>query len=410
MHVVLDAELAWRLARKGAIFIFDDYLWTTEPNDSIHHPKRGIDSFLALHDGQYEKLYGPDSYQVIIKKTSDMRIGFLVKADTNLTLDTNRQLDSSFGYSINVALTVDSNYAPAAAVAMCTAAEMTPGRISFYVVDCGLSADARDGLRRSLPERSNVTISFIDVAADGLTLTAGPIWAKVEMIGFLPVERVLYLDADVLVRADLAKLWRFDLGSKSVGAAVDVGFPAGHGEHAGPPYFNAGVLLIDLARVRRRLDDLLKTAESMRTARFADQDALNAHFGDDWTELPVAWNAQGLGTYATNIAPERERIRPALDDMCSSPHIVHFTGPVHPKLAAVLNPYVQPFTSKPWGYAGAPGHPFARGWWDALERTAWRGWKDSDEHRAQVTEGRKNAETEGMLTFAEVVDNALVEQ
>ncbi|KAJ3547569.1 hypothetical protein NM688_g5388 [Phlebia brevispora] len=37
----LDAELAWRLAKKGAVFIFDDYKWDKEPADSIHHPKRG---------------------------------------------------------------------------------------------------------------------------------------------------------------------------------------------------------------------------------------------------------------------------------------------------------------------------------------------------------------------------------
>ena len=51
----LDGESAWRLARKGAVFIFDDYHWDTQPQDSRLHPKRGIDAFLGLHAGEYLK-------------------------------------------------------------------------------------------------------------------------------------------------------------------------------------------------------------------------------------------------------------------------------------------------------------------------------------------------------------------
>jgi len=48
---MLDGELAWRLARKYAIIVFDDYHLDRGPEDSIHHPKRGIDAFLLLHQG-----------------------------------------------------------------------------------------------------------------------------------------------------------------------------------------------------------------------------------------------------------------------------------------------------------------------------------------------------------------------
>jgi hypothetical protein len=45
-----------------------------------------------------------------------------------------------------------------------------------------------------------------------------------------------------------------------------------------------------------------------------------------------------------------------------NPNIVHFTGPANPGVADVLHPHVQPFTAKPWGYAGALGHPLEREW------------------------------------------------
>ncbi|KIK71957.1 hypothetical protein PAXRUDRAFT_22583, partial [Paxillus rubicundulus Ve08.2h10] len=50
---LLDAELAWRLARRGCVFIFDDYKWPEQPVESPYHPRRGIDAFLALHAGEY---------------------------------------------------------------------------------------------------------------------------------------------------------------------------------------------------------------------------------------------------------------------------------------------------------------------------------------------------------------------
>ena len=87
-----------------------------------------------------------------------------------------------------------------------------------------------------------------------------------------------------------------------------------------------------------------------------------------------------IGTYADIATSERKLL--SLDEMYNSPVIVHFTGPVHPSLVKVLNPWVQPYTAKPWGYAGSPGHPFADVWWEVLERTAWAGIRDTVSYKA----------------------------
>jgi len=80
----LDAEMSWRLSRKGAVVVFDDYRWDKEPEDSIEHPKRGIDAFLQLHTGEYEILCKPEDYQMVVRKTLDMRIGFLMMSPTEV--------------------------------------------------------------------------------------------------------------------------------------------------------------------------------------------------------------------------------------------------------------------------------------------------------------------------------------
>jgi lipopolysaccharide biosynthesis glycosyltransferase len=394
-HSVLDAELAWRLSKKGAVFIFDDYNWNVQPFDSMHHPRRGIDAFLSLHAGQYERLTDPSEYQVVLQKTSDMHIGFLNKGNDH------SGLQDALGYSINIALTIDAAYAPAAAVAMRTVVENTTGRIAFYVVALGLDVKIRERLHASVPVRPDVTIQFVELSSTGLTAESGITWAKIDMIEHLPIERVLYIDADVLSRADIGELWHTDLQGKSIGAAQDIGFPVGHGELAGEKYFNAGVILMDLAKIRARKDDLAASVQKALASRFKDQDALNRHFRTDWMELSLVWNAQGLGTYANDYSPERNAL--ALDIMRSQPRIVHFTGPVSPTLASVLNPYVQPVTAKPWGYLGAPGHPFAAEWWEALEKTEWHGWRSTDEFKDECRRTAKQAEEAGVVAFQQAV-------
>ncbi|MFD2057810.1 hypothetical protein ACFSQT_33425 [Mesorhizobium calcicola] len=56
---------SWQMVRDGGIIILDDYEWTFFP-DEIDHPKLGIDTFLAVHAGQYRELYRGE--QIIIQK------------------------------------------------------------------------------------------------------------------------------------------------------------------------------------------------------------------------------------------------------------------------------------------------------------------------------------------------------
>lgn len=387
---LLDAELAWRLARPSCIFIFDDYNWSEQPFDSPHHPRRGIDAFLAVHKGEYERLStNPEQYQMVLQKKIPMRIGFLLKPASDT------ELYDAFEYGINIALTVDSAYAMAATVTLRSIAEHVQGRIMLYIVDCGIHAEDKRKFEASLSMRPNITLLFIALPPNSLTSNMGTVWAKIDMMKCLPVQRVLYLDADILVRRDLRELWNTDPSGRSIAAAPDVGCPMGHPGIPRGEYFNAGVLLVDLARTRSTLPELETCCREMAHSKYREQDALNVHFKTDWVALSLGWNAQGLGTYAECTSVDREKL--CLREM-EDPTIVHFTGPVHPPMEIVLNPYVQPYTAKPWGYAGAPGHPYEREWWDMLEKTDWKGWKKTTDYKETCEKARmevlKNAREE----------------
>ncbi|KAE9397628.1 glycosyl transferase [Gymnopus androsaceus JB14] len=401
---LLDAELAWRLARKDAVVIFDDYHWNQEPEESMHHPKRGIDAFLELHRGEYECLTELGHYQVVVRKRSEMRIGFLVdfgEKERSVDVDPDlmsMQIHKAFGYGMHIALAVDSAYAMPAAVVILSTVEHTPGRITFYIIDCGLADEDQQRLRAS--------ISITGSERDGtLTKNLGVVWAKLDMVEVLPVERVLYLDADILVRDDLQELWNTDLQGLLIAAAPDVGHPMGHDEIQKIPYFNAGVLLMDLAKIRSGLGiaRLREMGQEMKDSKFRDQDALNAIF-DNWKELSLKWNAQGLGTYARYPSTERALLQ--LDSMMD-PGIVHFTGPVNPSLEEVLNLYVQPPTAKPWGYLGAPGHPFQDEWWDVCERTSWKGVRSLNSRKESMEEEVERAVSHATAQFRKAVAKSL---
>ncbi|PPQ86582.1 hypothetical protein CVT25_006190 [Psilocybe cyanescens] len=301
-----------------------------------------------------------------------MRIGFLLGTKVE-----DGMINEAMEYGINVALTVDFAYVMGAAVTIYSLIENTPGRITIYVVDCGLLLEDKCKLEQTLIGHGDrVTLRFLDLPHDGLAKEMGPVWAKLDMFDILPVERVLYLDADVLVRKSISALRDTDLNGKNVAAVPSVGHPMGHDGIERRPYFNAGVILIDLAGARVNICSLKHLGKSMKNAKYCDQDALNAHFVNDSVSLDLKWNAQGLGTYARHSSDDREGL--CLETM-ADPHVVHITGPVHPTLVEILNPYVQPPTAKPWGYIGSPGHPYQEEWWVSLRKTAWKEVKSSDE-------------------------------
>ena len=283
---------------------------------------------------------------------------------------------------INIILTIDSGYAMPAAVTLRSIAENVQGDITLYIVDCGLVADDKQKIETSLPTRPDITLLFIDLPPNAIASKLGTPWARVDVMKYLPVERAIYLDADVLVRKDLRELWNTDLGGHPLAAAPDIGRRRGVCQNG---HFNPGVLLMDLGKTRTAFPDLETRCYELKGSRFYDQDPLNAQFKDDWVSLSLAWNAQDVGTYARRVGVHEEKI--CLEEM-DDPAIVHFTGPVHPSMGVVLDFIQQPVTAKPWGYMGAPGHPFEKDWWEMLDKTAWGGWKGTADYKDMCEQAR----------------------
>ncbi len=117
------------------------------------------------------------------------------------------------------------------------------------------------------------------------------------------VERVLYLDCDMLVRDNIENLYDIDMEGfpvaavrDSIGAFITGGRDLRNNRDifdAADAYFNAGMVLIDVAKWREadiigRLEQALTDGVMARI--YYDQDFLNLVFSCNWLQLPWRWN------------------------------------------------------------------------------------------------------------------------
>jgi lipopolysaccharide biosynthesis glycosyltransferase len=128
--------------------------------------------------------------------------------------------------------------------------------------------------------------------------------------------RLLYLDADTVCLQSLQPLLAADLRSHIVGAVQDVFHPTlgtpiclpgvtFSGTVRKRPYFNAGVMLIDVDawRAEDLTDRLANFVKRHPTSlRFWDQDALNGVLLGDWLDLGATWNVPPISDILMSLS------------------------------------------------------------------------------------------------------------
>lgn len=207
----------------------------------------------------------------------------------------------------------DDGFAEGLAVALHSALTRLARTIrpDVYILDNGLSASTRSRIH-DVVERTDLgdRLHWLEVPPDerlrpfaiDSRLTPST-YSRLLIPELLPaqIERAVYLDADLLIREDVSPLFDVDLRGSPIGAVGDFAIPttdnpaSGVRDRATPrPYFNAGVLVMDIARWRETgLADqaLAYAAEGEEQLRNREQDALNA-VAPDWFELDYRWNVQ----------------------------------------------------------------------------------------------------------------------
>lgn len=219
--------------------------------------------------------------------------------------------DTTVFDKINIALASDNNYAQHVAVVMASiiANISDSNRLCFYLLSDGIAADKIAKLQATLAGTGAklVVCDLSNYKGFEKLYTSGHIskaaYFRLDMANILPtnVQKVIYMDVDLLVFKDIAKLWNIDMQGKAIAAVPDYGIMASKrlmqqkyeviGLPVNKKYFNSGVVIMDLVQWRKH-DYSSKVIELAANGNFPhhDQDALNKLFMDNWFELPLTWN------------------------------------------------------------------------------------------------------------------------
>lgn len=280
---------------------------------------------------------------------------------------------SSNGNIMHVACNIDDNYVKYCTVMLTSLLQNNQeSPVHVHILASSLNENSRRDIERVVVGKydQQLTFHFPDknllkeckVRDDSYISIAT--YYRIFLSSILPadVHKVLYLDCDLIVDGPLYDLWNEDISDVTVAAIEDMWcarpeiYQRLHYD-SGYSYFNSGVMLVNLDRMRATGFEKRAVAylnEHVDELTLYDQDLLNALLYDDKRLLPFRWNVQDGFLRRRRI----ERMFPAsveaLKKELHNPVIIHYIG-----------------SKKPWHYKSQ--HPWRDRYFHYLDMTRWAG-------------------------------------
>jgi lipopolysaccharide biosynthesis glycosyltransferase len=223
---------------------------------------------------------------------------------------------------IHITTAANENYAPGLLV---TVASMLVSidpevEVTLYFLNGGVSPSTMEKLKRMCKSLHSYC-ALINIPLDeklfaGANLGPGNsymAYARLLMGSLIKSEKVIYIDSDMVVLRDLAKIWSIDMQGSGVLACVDRKLTTLqhdcpldlNPEEKTRPYFNSGFIVADLNRWRElKIDDRSLEFSKSFHCPYADQTVLNYLFRNDFLPLDPNWNWQ-----AYNICADHKLIK-----------------------------------------------------------------------------------------------------
>ena len=266
--------------------------------------------------------------------------------------------------TISVAFCFNDAYCTMASGAISSIIRYARGQYQYdiYIVEDDIS-DHNKYLIKTLIHKDNVDIIFVrvnyeDYIKEDTSYSRHTKYSFIRLVFnkiFPNIDKILYLDSDLIVTSDIAELFFQDLEGCSVGACLDgmaqlgseklkeisftpiqrIGFEQYENNYDYlynylnlndnyiNTYFNAGVLLMDLKKAGMALD--MKVPELIkRRYVFVDQDILNIIFKDDKKILDKKFNV----FYTDSLE--------YINESGTLPAIIHYNGPIKPTASMTI--------------------------------------------------------------------------
>lgn len=269
---------------------------------------------------------------------------------------------------MDVAICTDNNYVmPCGITILSLLKNNRKQAINIHVAGTGLSPD-NEKLLKDIVDEYDATIKFYNVSKEELEkykLPSTPphlsiaAYVRLFLFDILPqnIEKILYLDCDLLIVDDLSDLWDISIDGYSMAGVVDAHSDMKNtfvrlGYDPKYQYINSGVLLMNLKYWREH--DVLKQIfifleNHQGKIKYADQDMLNGALHKSMTTIPFRYNMHSSFVLMQYDAVNyREEIREALRNIA----IIHYTSAMKPWLKGCLHPmkdeYLEYKAMSPW--------------------------------------------------------------
>lgn len=255
---------------------------------------------------------------------------------------------------IPICFACDDNYAPYLAVAIRSIKDNACNDFNYYIhiLNSGITEDNKAAILRMADE--NFMIDFVDVSRKMKRLCAklhlrdyysASIYYRIFIPQLFPqYNKAIYLDSDIVVTADISKLFFTDISDSLLGVVADqvvaaipefVRYVDVVCNVKADKYFNSGVLLMNLEKMREATIEE-RFVEIFNEHNFPtvapDQDYLNVLCRDRVFYLDKGWNKMSVDTDYDGVPP-----------------IIHYN-----------------MFNKPWQYDGIP---YADEFWKYAART-----------------------------------------
>ena len=249
---------------------------------------------------------------------------------------------------INIVFASDDNYAQHIAVVIASIMAKTKEKVCFFVINDNISSEKITKLKNTAV-KLNTTVEFIAVQEEQFknVYLSGHVskaaYFRLALADIMPddIEKVIYLDVDLLVYDDIKNLWQNDIKKYALAAVPDFGIMASNrlcrqkkeviGLPKGKTYFNSGVLLINLRKWREK-NYTAQILEVINKNSFPhhDQDALNKIFMKNWLQIDLRWNIiPPVFNLFTKILLNKTFRKQAINAK-RNPGIIHYAGRYKP--------------------------------------------------------------------------------
>lgn len=254
---------------------------------------------------------------------------------------------------MNILYTLNDKFVPQVSAGMCSICENNKDikKIDFYLMSLNISKKNKKKLREFFTKKYSRDVYFIELDDlssyfdfDFDTNGWNPIvLARLLLDKLLPkkMDRVLYLDGDTIVRGNLSDLYSMDMQDKTIAASIEptIDKKRKHSlELDGLPYFNAGVLLVDLKNWRKKNvgNKIISYYKENDGKLFAnDQDAINGSMKNDIIVLNPKYNYYNIFyqysyKFLAKLCDFQYISKSEFEEAKNNPIIVHYLGEERP--------------------------------------------------------------------------------